>query len=349
MAQSYLKGPNYSRPSFFELNASDYLFNGLRPAFRNFTRILTSHSPRWRFLDTYADEWFSFFMFALERNSLHKYGGRFCEEFYALRRGIVSRPKQPLKTAQLNKTLLWFIIFEYVFAKMERYYDEITMDINSHENVRFSRERLLPWLRRQFVKLYPILYTSWHLSMLLEMLGYLSGKSPYHHPLNRLLRQIVRRYGAEDMLKERLESQAAKELKEKVSKRFLTYALYMFRNLFSFASIASFIRVVVKSFLFGFRGLEWFFEEEGNLVRSTPLPIPPPPPPSSGLPAKDGCSPEGQKDFKVCPMCKCKIQNPALVNSGHIFCYRCIFPYFEKNGKCPVTLKPINTIRRVFP
>lgn len=349
MTQSYLKGPTYSRPSFFELNASDYLFNGLRPAFRNFTRILTSHSPRWGFLGKYSDEWFSFFMLALERDSLRKFGCRFCEEFYSLRRGVVSRPKMPLKPKQLNRTLLSFIVFEYVMAKMERYYDEITMDINSHENVTFSWDRLLPWLRRQFLKLYPLLYTTWHLSLLLEMLGYLSGTSPYHNPLNRFLGQIVRRYGAEDMIKERLENQAAKNLEEKARKKFWTYALWMLRNLFSAASIATFIRVVVKSFLFGFRGLEWFFEEEGNLVRSTPLPIPPPPPPSSGLPAKDGCLPEGQKDFKMCPMCKNEIKNPAVVNSGYIFCYRCIFPYFEQNGKCPVTLRPINTIRRVFP
>jgi len=40
-----------------------------------------------------------------------------------------------------------------------------------------------------------------------------------------------------------------------------------------------------------------------------------------------------------CPLCGVSpINNPAILETGYVFCYTCAFEYLEEKGKCPVTL-----------
>lgn len=40
---------------------------------------------------------------------------------------------------------------------------------------------------------------------------------------------------------------------------------------------------------------------------------------------------------QICILCRKPRQNPACINSGYVFCYRCIFNYVDKHKSCPVT------------
>jgi peroxin-12 len=62
-----------------------------------------------------------------------------------------------------------------------------------------------------------------------------------------------------------------------------------------------------------------------------------PPPPPAMAPSKDAMY-TLPKDPRVCPICRQKIVNPAMVSrTGIVSCYRCLFLHIEQHSSCPVT------------
>jgi Zinc finger, C3HC4 type (RING finger) len=40
----------------------------------------------------------------------------------------------------------------------------------------------------------------------------------------------------------------------------------------------------------------------------------------------------------TCPLCTSEIINPtAILETGYVFCYKCIFAYISEKGSCPIT------------
>ncbi|KAJ3032005.1 UNVERIFIED_CONTAM: ubiquitin-protein ligase peroxin 12 [Siphonaria sp. JEL0065] len=43
------------------------------------------------------------------------------------------------------------------------------------------------------------------------------------------------------------------------------------------------------------------------------------------------------QDPSQCPICLSEVKNPAMVPTGYVYCYPCIYKYIEKHAECPVT------------
>lgn len=94
--------------------------------------------------------------------------------------------------------------------------------------------------------------------------------------------------------------------------------------------------------------LEWWYTSAEEKLGAQKA-LPPPPPPPIPHPAADGL--QLPEDPAVCPICRKRRTNPAMVSSsGYVFCYPCIFGSVELNGCCPVTRLPaiVDQIRRLY-
>jgi len=93
--------------------------------------------------------------------------------------------------------------------------------------------------------------------------------------------------------------------------------------------------------------MEWWWSSgEEELQRATRK-VPPPPPPYA--PHEEGVQPPN--DRALCPLCQHKRSGPTMIaTSGYVFCYKCIFPYVNEHGRCPVTYirASLNDIRRLM-
>ncbi|KAI9348569.1 Pex12 amino terminal region-domain-containing protein [Obelidium mucronatum] len=98
-----------------------------------------------------------------------------------------------------------------------------------------------------------------------------------------------------------------------------------------FTSFAS--TYILPSSIFLFRFVEWWYAAEYHKLAQTQEPIPDPPdsvePHIEGIPIP--------KDPSHCPLCVSEIKNPAMLPSGYVFCYPCIYKHVEKYGECPVS------------
>ncbi|KAL6966638.1 ubiquitin-protein ligase peroxin 12 [Sarracenia purpurea var. burkii] len=100
--------------------------------------------------------------------------------------------------------------------------------------------------------------------------------------------------------------------------------------------------------VFFFKMMEWWYQSAEERM-SAPTVYPPPPPPPPPKIAREGIP--LPPDRTICPLCSQKRANPsALVVSGFVFCYACIFKYVSQYKRCPVTLMPatVEQIRRLF-
>jgi peroxin-12 len=55
-------------------------------------------------------------------------------------------------------------------------------------------------------------------------------------------------------------------------------------------------------------------------------------------------------DRTQCPLCRQPRTNPALIPSGYVFCFPCIYAHVESHGQCPVTLAPTapDAVRKLY-
>ncbi|KAJ3120010.1 ubiquitin-protein ligase peroxin 12 [Physocladia obscura] len=101
-------------------------------------------------------------------------------------------------------------------------------------------------------------------------------------------------------------------------------------------SVAVATTYVVPASIFLFRFSEWWYAAEYHKLARAQEPIPPPPP--SCQPHPDGVP--FPADPSICPLCQSRIKNPAMLSSGFVFCYVCIYKYMEKYSECPISKIP---------
>jgi Zinc finger, C3HC4 type (RING finger) len=97
--------------------------------------------------------------------------------------------------------------------------------------------------------------------------------------------------------------------------------------------LASSLTLVLPTSMFLLKFLEWWtsspFPRHLKSSLSDSLDLPPP-----ALPQRVAVT-------DTCPICSQPIVNPtAMIESGHVFCYKCIFAALEKDPRCPVTHIP---------
>lgn len=90
--------------------------------------------------------------------------------------------------------------------------------------------------------------------------------------------------------------------------------------------------------IFFIKFLEWWYSPSSpaRALSTSPLgPVVPPPRPLA--PHPDGIGLDGTA-YGRCPICKGPIQNATALESGYVFCYRCVHDVVTREGRCPVTL-----------
>lgn len=121
-----------SRPSFFEVYASQHLNGTLRPAVRFLLEVLSVRNPRLITASAWSDEIFSAVLLVLEISQLRKGSALLAESFYSLRRSVNSSFKpnltlqKPLSGSQVICSVFFAVLVPYVKAKLDNWYENAT-------------------------------------------------------------------------------------------------------------------------------------------------------------------------------------------------------------------------------
>ena len=105
-------------------------------------------------------------------------------------------------------------------------------------------------------------------------------------------------------------------------------------------SILDSIRYILPMAIFFIKFLEWWYSPSSPARALSAAPNGPlVPPPRLLTPHPEGVGVDS-REYGTCPICKGPISNATALPTGYVFCYRCIYAFIEKQGKCPVTLVP---------
>lgn len=191
-----------NRPSFFEVYASQNLNSAILPAVRFVVEVLSLRNTRLRPLLTWIDEVFTGVLLAVEAAQLHHHSALVSESLYALRR---SSPRgRPLPRLRVLASLLLDVVVPYLKAKLDQYHSSSTAGAAADLFVRDEapptdtqprpiRTSLMSTIRTQFLRNYPLIFSSVTLTNTLFNVLYLYGYSDYFSLSLALQRLVLRR------------------------------------------------------------------------------------------------------------------------------------------------------------
>lgn len=365
------------RPSFFELVAQDSMMSMLKPALKFALTVLMQRYPaQLAWTIKHNEECYSLLTLLVQSHYLKNYDSSFAENFYGLKRV----PLTPAETTELEKlkyhsmslskkdqwrSLFFLSILPYIKTKLDAHFAKCNRvsTINSRSSTRLpvisisgqstesannndssssssSSQQRLGTLTKIFIWVYPFVHAGWELSHFIFQMLYLFDYTPCYSPELFLARLRLKRLSATDVLNQQNnlilgELERAKRL---VGPGFIRSLLRTLSN--GFNSAVDYSKFVLPITIFFFKFLEWWYSSEHYSI-AVSLPIPPAPP----KPKFPKSAPvKLPNDVSICPLCQKTRVNPTSVSiSGIVYCYTCIFPYIEANGKCPVTLLPCST------
>jgi len=103
------------------------------------------------------------------------------------------------------------------------------------------------------------------------------------------------------------------------------------------SKIQIFFTKSVWGFVYLIQLMQWYYSHEQVLngrISETSRVGPPP----GGMMTLGGLP----ADPSICPICRKERKNPtALVATGNVFCYSCIWKWVEDHGTCPITKRPL--------
>ena len=193
-------------------------------------------------------------------------------------------------------------------------------------------------LKKSFVTTYPFAHFAYEGSFFVYKWLYLFGDTPFFSPFFRCMKTILVRVSAEDANTFRHnEIMYRKKVMERLSGSGLFNRIRQLaiRTMWA-TSDHSYVLLLLG--IAGYKFVEWMYSEEGVSAKlrytgsKAPVPSPPLPPQFSGQALALAAM-----DPAFCPLCKQKRVNPAMTDSGYVFCYPCIYRYVERHGKCPIT------------
>jgi len=359
---SYSGGGDMSRPSFFEVAAADRLIQGLRPAMQHILVTLSNHLPQLNVLANRGDEIFFGMCFLLDRHYLETKGASFAENFYCLKRvKMLPDGKQtPLSPRDKFLAVLCLAGVPYLRTKLEAYYNELKQDMADMAVLGVSNDGpLMSAFKNFYVTFYPYAAFAYEGLEYIHAFRYIIGSIDNFSPLTSLLSQKVQRLSFQDMLASRIRKAkesvsqlpAVDEPMESAWRVQQSRRVGILRRFVSMLSrvgglVADNAKWAVYIGVFFIRFLQWWYspENQQNNVRPT---IAPPPPPRA-IPHPEGV--EIPVDKAKCPLCLRNRVNSAMLPSGFVFCYTCIFNHLKDEGTCPVTLRPcrMEDLRKIY-
>lgn len=292
--------------------------------------------------------------------------GSFTENFYGLKRVSLtplSQAKYNLaKLSELVPSLMedgrklstvqrWVSIFEitgtsYILEKLGYQYELLyskyaTNQLQLTEGMDKIEARKV-WMKRKFVELYPYIQGSWRAANLLTTLLYLGGESKSPTLLTVLFRINLSRLNQSDYAKNEPKVTAGKEKPNRVTPPTSTELLLRFlgRNFVKPSSTA--VKMGLGTFfplaIFSLKFLEWWnnsdFAHQLSKSQSNALEGSVPPPSIlSNLAKRELHAKSIYKLGSLCPLCHEEILNPAIIETGYVFCYTCIYNYLRESHK----------------
>ncbi|KAI9638709.1 Pex12 amino terminal region-domain-containing protein [Dioszegia hungarica] len=354
-----LLAEDHTRPSLFELLAEEQLRDVLHPVVRYVLSYLAQNYPRYflRVLN-HHEEVFAGLLLLVERYHLKRHNASLSEHFYGLRLAPVngiptprldaldgSRPPRGLSKKQRWGMLLILVGMPYLRARAQDYYERLGGARNAEDG---AEPEIVAVSRKQrlFKFLYPYVNLAFDISLLGYDIAYLFDLSSDYRPWHRALGLRIRRRGEEDESPPSSSPSLLSRLPPLLPPLLLLLKLSQWW--YSPTSPRLLRQSTSSSFSGGLSASS--AQIHAGILPPAKLPILPgahkshlgslsPGPEDSGPdsePDDETTTPRDDKaggggwavqipteSYGLCPICGQKWQNPAVLPSGWVFCWRC--------------------------
>lgn len=354
-------------PTLFELISANQLESLLSPSLRYVLVYYAQRYPGYllRVLNRFDELNLALRLF-VEWYFLTYWHGTFTENFYGLKRVrqtplsgakynaskltqlVPSMIEERRKISTLQKIVSVFEVtgLAYVSEKLTYQYELLyskhvtnQLDPATAATPQEARRRRLQGL---FVRGFPYAQATWRVLNLLATLSFLSGASKSPSLLTFLFKMNYARLNQHDYTRN---EPALKTRKDKVSRvrpatTLETLTLLLDRRLAR--PILRTIRYVLGTFfpaaIFTLKFLEWWNNSDfaQKVAKSQRNALEDRLPPPSVVDRLNNAKAQNRKLYKAgntCPLCKDEMLNPAIIETGHVFCYTCIHNYLRDSHK----------------
>lgn len=355
-------------PTLFELISSNQLESLLSPSLRyilvhyaqrhpNYLLRITNRFDELNLLLRLFVEWYFF-----------KYWqGSFTENFYGLKRvsqtplsknkynvGKLTQlvPSMIEERRKLSHLQTFISIFEitgvsYLLEKLgyqyELLYSKFITNQLNELNASNAYEARKIWIQKLFVKVYPYLQSFWRGANLITTLMYMSGASKSPSLLTFLFKINYSRLNQYDYTKNEPRLHSAKDKSASriappsgIESLLRAITRYMLRP--SWRTTKYLLGTFFPLAIFTLKFLEWWSnsdfaqkvaKSQGNALEDY---IPSP----AALTKLNELESKPKKMYVLdgkCPLCKEELLNPAIIETGYVFCYICIHNYLRDSNK----------------
>uniref|UniRef100_A0A6B2L9Q4 Peroxisome assembly protein 12 n=1 Tax=Arcella intermedia TaxID=1963864 RepID=A0A6B2L9Q4_9EUKA len=321
-----------------ELFLESQMVPSLKPALEWILQVAMQNRSRLYPVLQYIDEIFYGMVFVLERHYLKYYDSSFSENFYGLKRIVVT--EDGTKGAPLQKkhklwSLFFLVVVPYIKTKLDKYYEK------NFTNPRPGSPPPSDSAKRFFKLVYPYVVAIYEATFFLYQILYMYDYTQYYNPFFHLMGFTVKRQTLPDI--EQIERKEKQKRLDRMKQSGFFIQLYNFVSDI-FTKTLDYSQTILITTIFFFKFLEWWSQEPRFQQTDTLTPPPPSPPKRApgGLPIP--------KEANHCPICNETRTNPCMAISGFVFCYSCLHKYVEENKRCPITFMPmeIDQIRRLY-
>lgn len=353
-------------PTLFELISANQLEALLSPSLRyilvHYAQLYPRHLLR---ITNRFDELNLLLRSFIEWYFIHYWHGSFTENFYGIKRvsqtplsqdkynsGKLTQliPSMIEERRKLSSFQIAVSIFEvtglsYLLEKCSYQYELlyskfVTNQLEVKDAVG-KAERVKVQAQRAFVKGFPYLQASWRFSNLATTLMYMSGAIKSPSLLTFLFKMNYARLNQYDYSRNEPKIVSREKLPNRVSPPTNTESLLTFLTTFFVRPSWRSIRFLLGTFfplaIFSLKFLEWWNNSEfaQKVAKSQRNAL------EDHIPAPTSLHklknvPKKQKIYKsgnTCPLCKEEILNPAIIETGYVFCYTCIFNYLKESHR----------------
>lgn len=279
-----------------------------------------------------------------------------------------------LSSLQILLSLIDTVGIPYLSTKLQLYHeqlipqhllDTVHLDVPEEEKSGVQSEKQTPVLRivallcklkkqlkEAFFKLYPSVKLSLKLFMILLHILYLSDKTSSVSIIQLLSKVSYARITRADHLRVESRFTPKEQSRDQVLNIPPTLSSVLFSNIQALALPLQKIAwattdTILPVSIFLLKFLEWYNanrsaheDKNSDNNKFIDAPVPPIVPPDA-LNSKEVKAAITTTDA-ACRICHEEMHNPAIIETGYVFCYKCIYEYLrdqpkETGGRCPVT------------
>lgn len=354
-------------PTLFELISSNQLEQLLSPSLRYVLVHYALRYPGYLLkLANNFDELNLLIRSIVEWYFFKYWRGSFTENFYGLKR-VSQTPlskkrynsskltqlvpslieeRRILSTTQTAVSIFEITGLSYLQEKCNYHYELlysklITNQLRSAPDASASERRKV-WLQSLFIKVYPYVQNIWRLSNLATTLAFMSGATKSPLLLMLLFKMNYSRLNQYDYSRNEPQLKSKKTVPNRVrppnsSAKVLKYIYEVFVKP-SLRSAKFLLGTFFPLAIFTLKFLEWwnssdFAQKVVKSLRNDLEDSIPPPSVLMKMPSLNQKKVSLYKSGSSCPLCREQIMNPAIIETGYVFCYTCIYNYLRDSHK----------------